>query len=234
VYRVAFDVAMEPAMAVGTVVNRTALPVLARVSAVRDQLAQSLAWSLRRLAMLVAPLMVGLILVADPLMGLLHDEQGNSYSAAALPLKLLAAAALLRVTSQLLTPLIMAAGRPGTAASLSAATLMLLTVGIAAVGVTFDAQSGIVAVSAVWLAVYPLLLVWGGIYLRRHWGIRAEELAQGFVAPLIAVAVMASFAKVVQRLTGGGPMIQIGIVLVAVALTYAGLFLNARRQPRTA
>ncbi|MDB5393785.1 MAG: lipopolysaccharide biosynthesis protein, partial [Rhodospirillales bacterium] len=97
VYRVAFEVAMEPAMAVGTVVNRTALPVFARVSAVRDHLAQSLTWSLRRLVILVAPLMVGLILVADPLSALLHDEQGNSYAAAALPLKLLAAAALLRV-----------------------------------------------------------------------------------------------------------------------------------------
>jgi O-antigen/teichoic acid export membrane protein len=234
VYRVAFDVAMEPAMAVGTVVNRTALPVFARVSAVQDHLAQALAWSLRRLAMLVAPLMVGLILVADPLMGLLHDEQGQSYAAAALPLKLLAAAGLLRVSSQLLTPLMLAAGRPGTAANLSAATLMLLTVGISTVGVTFYARSGIVAVSAVWLAIYPLLLVWGSVYLRRHWNIRAEKLAQSFVAPLIAVAVMASLVKVAQRLAGGGPAIQIGIVLAAVALTYAGLFLTARRQPHTA
>jgi len=234
VYRVAFDVAMEPAMAVGTVVNRTALPVFARVSAVRDHLARSLSWSLHRLAMLVAPLMIGLILAADPLTALLHDEQGNSYAAAALPLKILGAAALLRVSSQLLTPLMLAAGRPGTAANLSAATLMLLTVGIAAVGVTFDARTGIVAVAAVWLAVYPLLLVWGSAYLRRHWDIRVAELAQGFVAPLIAAGVMALVVKVLQELADGGPIIQVAIVVAAVALTYAGLFLNARRQPRTA
>jgi O-antigen/teichoic acid export membrane protein len=234
VYRVAFDVAMEPAMAVGTVVNRTALPVFARVSAVRGHLAQSLTWSLRRLTMLVAPLMVGLILVADPLTALLHDEQGNSYAAAALPLKLLAAAALLRVTSQVLTPLMIASGRPGTAARLSAATLLLLTVGIAIVGVSFDGQTGIVAVSAVWLCVYPLLLVWGSAYLRRHWDIRVEELAQALVAPLIAVAAMASFVKTVQKLAGGGAAFQIGVVLAAMALTYAGLFLNTKRRPRTA
>jgi O-antigen/teichoic acid export membrane protein len=234
VYRVASDVAMEPAMAVGTVVNRTALPVFARVSTVRDHLARSLAWSLHRLAMLVTPLMVGLVLAADPLTALLHDEQGNSYAAAALPLKLLAAAALLRVSSQLLTPLMLAAGRPGTAANLSAATLALLTVGIAIVGVTFDADTGIVAVAAVWLAVYPLLLIWGSVYLRRHWDIRVEELAQAFVAPLIAAGVMATVVKIVQRLVDGGPVVQVGVVLAAVALTYAGLFLNARRQPRTA
>jgi hypothetical protein len=138
------------------------------------------------------------------------------------------------VSSQLLTPLMLAAGRPGTAANLSAATLMLLTVGIAAVGVTFDARNGIVAVAAVWLAVYPLLLVWGSIYLRRHWDIRVAELAQAFVAPLVAAGVMALVVKVLQRLAGGGPIVQVGIVVGAVTLTYAGLFLNARRQPRTA
>jgi O-antigen/teichoic acid export membrane protein len=234
VYRVAFDVAMEPAMAVGTVVNRTALPVFARVSAARDDLARALSWSLHRLAMLVAPLMVGLILAADPLTALLHDEQRNSYAAAALPLKLLAAAALLRVSSQLLTPLMLAAGRPGTAANLAAATLSLLTAGIAIVGLTFDAGPGIVAVAAVWLGVYPLLLVWGAVYLRRHWDIRTGELAQAFVAPLIAAGAMASVVKIAQALAGGGPVVQVGVVVAAVALTYAGLFLNAKRQPRTA
>ena len=126
VYRVAFDVAMEPAVAVGALVNRTAMPVFARVSAARDRLAQSVTWSLRRLVILVAPLMVGLILAAQPLMTVLHDGQGRSYAAAALPLQLLAAAALLRVLSQLLMPLLLGAGRPGTVAWLSGATLALL------------------------------------------------------------------------------------------------------------
>jgi O-antigen/teichoic acid export membrane protein len=234
VYRVAFDVAMEPAMAVGTVVNRTALPVFARVSAVRDQLAQSLTWALRRLVNLVAPLMMGLILVADPLTALLHDEQGNSYAAAALPLKLLAAAALLRVATQLLSPVMMASGRPGTAARLSAATLLLMTIGIVIAGVSFNAQIGVVAVATVWLAAYPLLLVWGSIYLRRHWGVRIGELAPAFVAPLIGIGVMAASVEALRPLIGSNPMIQIGVVLTAMALTYGGLFLNTRRRSRTA
>ncbi len=93
VYRVAFDVAMEPAMAVGTLVNRTALPVLARVSAAHGDLTQVLAWSLRKTAALVAPLAVALVLGAGPLTALLHDRHNNSYAAAAGPLELLAAAA---------------------------------------------------------------------------------------------------------------------------------------------
>lgn len=236
VYRVAFDVAMEPAMAVGTVVNRTALPVFARVSTVKDHLAQSLTWSLRRLVTLVAPLMVGLILVANPLTALIHDQQGNSYAAAALPLKLLAAAALLRITAQLLFPVMIGSGRPEMAARLSALTLLLLSTGILAAGYSFQARAGLVAVSAIWLGVYPLLLGWGILYLRRHWGIRAGELAKAFVAPTIGVGAMALSVEMTRLLVGHeDPRTQIGIVLVATLLTYAGLLLHPwYRSQRTA
>jgi len=229
-YRVASDVAMEPAIAVGTLVNRTALPVFARVAAFKDQLAQSLSWSVGRLTALVAPLAAGLFLAAEPLMALLHDEQGNSYAAAALPLKILAVAAFLRVTLQLLTPLMMASGRPGTAAGLSATALALVTAGIAAVGVTVGPTAGIVAVSAVWLGVYPILLVWGGFYLKRKWGISAWDLAPGLIAPLAAVAAMLAGVTLMNRLIGDvPPAIGLGIAVSATALAYAGLFLRTRR-----
>jgi O-antigen/teichoic acid export membrane protein len=235
VYRIAFDVAMEPAMAVGTLVNRTALPVFARVAAVKDQLTQSLSWSVGRLTALVAPLAAGLFLAAGPLTALLHDEQGNSYAAAALPLKLLAAAAFLRVLLQLLTPLMMASGRPGSAAGLSATALLLLTGGIVAVGLTFDPATGIVAVSAVWLCVYPLLLIWGGFYLSRNWGIVAWELAPGLVPPLIAVSAMVAGVALIGRLAGDvPPAVSLAIAISATALAYGGLFLRVRRRPAAA
>ncbi len=228
VYRVAFDVAMEPTMAVGTLVNRTALPVFARVATVRQQLARSLTWSLRRLAMLTAPLMAALMLGADPLTAVIHDETGNDYSAAALPLKLLAAAGLLRVTSQLLVPVLIGSGRPAMAARLSAGTLMLLTAGILAVGFSFPAEKGIIAVSAVWLAVYPILLIWGARYLKRNWDIRARDLAQAIVPPCIGIVLMAVVVESTYLLIGPvDPWIRISTVVVAMALTYAGLFLQA-------
>jgi O-antigen/teichoic acid export membrane protein len=230
VYRVAFDVAMEPAVAVGALVNRTAMPVFARVAQVRDHLAQSLTWSLRRLVILVAPLMVGLILIARPLMTLLHDGEGHSYAAAALPLQLLAAAALLRVLSQLLMPLLLGTGRPATVARLSAATLVLLAAGILAACLIFPAQTGIIAVSGVWLGIYPLLLIWDVFYLRRQWAIRAGDLARAFIMPLIGIAAMAAAVAAARHLAHGDNLkIQIGIVLAAMIFTYAGLFLHARK-----
>lgn len=231
VYRVAFEVATQPAMAVSTLINRAALPVFVRAAAARDQLAGSLTWSLERLVVLTFPLAVALILAADPIGALIHDEQGRSYAEAGLPLMLLAAAAFLRVVSQLMYPVLLASGRPRTAARLSAVTLLLLSGGFAVVGLTLPARSGIVAIAALWLAVYPLLLAWEARYLRRHWDIRAASLARSLRAPLAAGGILA-FLVALARLwiTGGDPRAQIAVILAATAFTYSGLYLRARQR----
>lgn len=230
VYRVAFEVAMQPAIAAATLINRTALPVFARVSAVRERLAQSLMWSVRRLAVMVAPLAAAMILAADPLTALIHDRQGHSYAAAGLPLKLLAAAALPRIMSQLLYPLLLGSGRPKVAARLSAATVFLLVAGFVFVGFEFPARAGIVGMSAVWLAIYPVLLIWEAGYLRRHWDIRPGSLVRAMLAPLLAAVLLVSMVEVVRLFVGDAdPWLQLGVILTAVALTYGALFLHARQ-----
>jgi O-antigen/teichoic acid export membrane protein len=231
VYRVAFEVAMEPVAAVGSLINRTALPVFAKAAAVKEHLTQSVIWSLRRLALLVAPMIAALILAAEPVTAMIHDGQGHSYAAAAVPLKVLAIAALLRVTSQLLYPIVIGTGRPALAARLSAVTLLLLTVGIVIVGLHFPARTGLIAVSAVWVAIYPVLLVWEGRYLRKHWDIRLKEFTSAFTAPSIGAVILVCFVEAAHLLDGGGdPQIQLGVVLTAAALTYGALFLHARQQ----
>ena len=180
-YRVAFDLAMEPANAAGLLINRTALPVFAKVAAVRERLAESLSWSLRRLLAVVTPIAIVIVLAADPITALLHDEAGRSYAGASLPLKLLAAAAVLRVIMQLAYPLLFGSGRPQMAVRLSATTLLLLCAGMLLVGLTVPVANGVVAISAVWRAVPPLLLLWQVHYLRRHWNIGARDLILGTV-----------------------------------------------------
>ena len=233
VYRVAFDVAMEPAMAVGTLVNRTALPVFARVAAVPAHLRAALLWALQRLVTLVAPFMAALFLIARPLTGLLHDSQGHSYAAAALPLQILATAAILRVTSQLLAPLLMSSGQPGTAAKLSAATLALLGSFILAAGLLVDGPLGLVAVSSAWAAVYPLLLGWGVFYLRRRWQLRPLALLGPFLAPGLAVLFMGMLVEGFGLFRWAhAPLPRIALVLAATALAYAGLFWRAKGKPQ--
>ena len=233
VYRVAFDVVMEPAMAVGTIINRTALPVFAKVAAAPAQLREALFWALQRVASLVAPCMAGLGLMAVPLMGLLHDSQGHSYAAAALPLQILAAAAVLRIASQLITPLLMGTGQPGKAASLSFITLMLLGGFILLAGLTVHGAMGLIAVSAAWLAIYPFLLSWSVTYLRRVWQVSPLALLKPFITPAVAVAFMVAFTLGARALPfGGDAAARIAAAVVATGLAYGGLVLWGRRAAR--
>lgn len=193
---------------------------------------QILIWSLRKIAVLVAPLMAALVLMAKQLTSLLHDNQGISYAAAALPLELLAAAGLLRVTLQLLSTMMLGSGRPGIAARLSATTLLLLSGGILIVGFSFSAPTGIIAVSAIWLGIYPFLLLWGFFYLRRHLKIQARDLLQAFKVPFLGIGAMVFVVEMIRHLLGSNdPKLQVAVVVLATALTYAGLFLHGRNQP---
>jgi O-antigen/teichoic acid export membrane protein len=174
-FRVAFDLAMEPANAAGALINRTALPVFAKVSAVREHLAQSLTWSLRRLLAVVIPFATVIVLAADPITALIRDKQQHSYASASTALQILAAAAVLRVVSQLAYPVLFGSGRPQIAVRLSAMTLLLLTAGMLLAGLTVPPASGIVAIAIVWLIVPPLLLVWQVRYLQRFWNEQVRQ-----------------------------------------------------------
>jgi O-antigen/teichoic acid export membrane protein len=226
-FRVAFDVAMEPANAAGTLINRTSLPVFAKVSADPAQLARLLMWSLRRLLAVVAPLAVGIVLASDSITNLIHDEQHRSYAAASLPLKILAAAAVLRVLSQLAYPVMFGSGRPHLAARFSVATLLLLTVGMVVVGLNFPAADGIVAIAMVWLAVPPVLLLWQAHYLRRFWHVRASDMLRAAAEPFLAVIILVSVVEAGRYLLGtGSPVLQLAIVLVLSMLACMVLILR--------
>ncbi|NPD65194.1 oligosaccharide flippase family protein [Lichenicola cladoniae] len=234
IYRVAFDIAMEPAMAVGTLVNRTTLPVIARVALIKRHLAETFLWGLERIAVLVLPLTGGLMFAAYPLTSLLHDHQGISYVAAALPLQILSIAALLRVSLLLLSTVMIGSGRPGMAARLSLAALLLLSMGILVAGFACRAQVGIVAVSAVWLAIYPLLLAWGARYLYRDWNVSGSDLWRHFKVPFIAVGMMIPVLAIGRLLIGGGdPRLLLALDVVVTASVYFILYRQQRKRSGT-
>ena len=230
-FRVSFDLAMEPANAAGTLISRTALPVFAKVAAVREHLAQSLAWSLRRLLAVAAPLAAAIVLAADPIMSMIHDEQHRSYASASLPLKLLAVAALLRVVSQLAYPVMFASGRPHLSARFSGLTLLLLSAGMLLVGRTVPAPNGLVAMSSVWLVVTPLLLLWQAHYLYRHLGVRVQDLIQASGAPIVAVAMLVLAVQAARHIIGiTSPALQVAVIAALALLTCVGLLLREPRQ----
>ena len=220
-YRLAFDVAMEPPLAVSTVVNRASLPVLAREAAAGGELTAILAWSLRKVATLVMPLLVGLVFAAAPLTALLHDAAGHPYTAAGGPLAILAAAALLRVLFQPLSTALVGAGRPGMAARLSLATLLGLAGGVALVGTLLPARTGLVAVSLIWLVIYPALAGWALLSLRRHEAIRLGPLLRAVVQPAASALVLAAVLAVVRLAAGPtGAAVSLALVVGLTAACY--------------
>jgi O-antigen/teichoic acid export membrane protein len=228
-FRVAFDLAMEPAKAAGALINRIALPVFAKVSAVREQLTQALTWALRRLLAVAAPLAVALVLASDSITTLIQDEQHLSYASASLPLKILSAAAVLKVVSELAYPVMFGSGRPHLAVRFSATTLALLSAGMLLVGFTLPAANGIVAMSTVWLVVPPVLLLWQARYLQRHWNVGARELVRASTPPFVAVVLLVSAAEAGRHLIGTGkPALQLAMVLTLAVLACMGLLLHDR------
>lgn len=230
-YRVAFSLAMEPATAVSALVNRTALPVFARVIKEPEQLRGALLWSMQRLVTLTAPCTIGLALMAVPLCSMLHDAQGKSYLIAALPLQILSVAALLRVMTQLVTPVLMSAGRPGTVATLSFTTLSILSVLIFIIGLTIRGPWGLIAVSIAWLAVYPALLAWVLRYLRMDWLVSTEAVLGKLALPALAVALMILFACLARALPyGDNNLVRVISVCILTALAYGGLIWHGKRK----
>jgi O-antigen/teichoic acid export membrane protein len=230
-YRVAFDTAMEPATAISTVIRRTALPVFARTAAVPAELAASLVWALQRLLRLAAPLMLVLLLIARPLTGLIHDEHRHSYASAALPMQLLAVAALLRVTTELLFPVLLAAGRPGTAARLSIGILLALTIAILAVAYSLPERVGIIAVAGCWLTIYPFVLGWGARMLRRDYNVSLGAMARVLVETAISLGATVALVVLADALAGNpGAWLRIAIVLLATGLVQSGLYLRGRQR----
>src|SRR5262249_58662628 len=87
------------------------------------------------------------------------------------------------------------------------------------------------AMSAVWLVIHPLLLIWLGRYLRRHWNIGARDLIQVLVAPVVAVGILCSTVAAGRLLIGSGsPTLQLGMILALAALACVGLLLHDRRR----
>lgn len=231
IYRVAFDIVMEPAVAVGELVNRTALPVFARFAGAAEQVAQSFIWAIGRIVTLVGPLMAAFILCADGLTNLIHDANGVSYAAAALPLKILAGAAILRAVYQLLYPLVLGTGRPGMAMRMSGATLMMLMAGLSGAGMIFNAQQGIVAMAAVWLAIYPLLLAWGARFTVRAYGLNLGEVVRSMAAPVAATVAMIGAVELIGAVVyRPGAYLQVALAFAALILAYTGMFLYYRRR----
>ncbi len=172
-YRVAFDLAMTPTLAILTVVNRAAVPVYARLHTDLAALKSAFLWTLSSLGLLLVPLTVVLGLNAEDLLSFVKDGE---WAEAAPIVPWLCAAALLRCLDQTFPQVFQGLRRPAFAfydAALSVVTVAGLIYASLSV---FGAAHGAVVVAWAWLAAYPLLIVVLALLLRLLMPLSFSEL----------------------------------------------------------
>lgn len=231
VYRVAFDAAMVPMMAILEVVNRTAFPIYSRIGVSEpERLKRVFLWMIRVQALLAGPLAVLLYFFG---VDLLATIAGNNWLAAGPIIQVLCWAGMLRVLTQSVPQLFHAAGRPELAVYDSLLTLpCFLACGWGLVW-WLGAAWGANAVALAWIATYLIMLSVLRFMARSLIGLTASEYLKNLLHPLLLMGAMfASLWLTMPTLRSAlpGPFsVALGIALgLSVMLVYCRFVLKLR------
>lgn len=181
IYRVAFDIAMTPALAVLNIVNRAGFPVLARLTGDEKKMRETFLWMQSRVALFVIPIMVFLIFCSADIVQLIADGKWIE----AIPvIQVLAVAALLRCIAQTFPQLFHANARSELAVYDSIAAFAILIVSFS-VAISFYADSiGIKAIAYAWVMSYPLLIYLLMLFSKKIICITWKQFFLSFYRPL--------------------------------------------------
>jgi O-antigen/teichoic acid export membrane protein len=221
-YRVAFDVAMQPTDAIIIVVGRVGFPVYARLSADLPALRATFLSNLKSILLLVAPVAAVIFFAAHPLLDLI----GNGRWAAAVPaVRVLVWAALLRSATTMFSSLYVALGKPEYSTLEAAITLLVLSTSFW-LGLTTFPELGVLSVCYAWVLVCPLILG-GHLLLSRQLiglpiGAYLKTLLAGF-GPLPFIVVGLLLLDRVLRVSQTGAAHLALLALVALLLHWAYL-----------
>jgi O-antigen/teichoic acid export membrane protein len=193
VYRVAFDLAMAPCLALSQVTGRAAVPVYANLRGKPALLARTFLWTLESLGLGLAPLCFAVAAHGDTLLLLIRH---GIWTDAAGALPWLCAAAFVRCMAQAFPALFQTLERPVLALYEALCTAALLTGCIAAALYTFSGTHGLVAAAWGWFAACPLQLLVLFAMMRRLLPVTARALLHsqrhtlGILSALTACALI--------------------------------------------
>jgi len=179
-YRVAFDVAMQPTDTIIAVVGRVGFPVYAKLSHDLAALRATFASNTRSLFSMVAPLAVLIFFCTGQLFAVLG---GGRWLGAEPAVQILVWAGLLRAATTMFPQLYMAVGKPAYATIESLLTLVVLTASFW-FGLSYFPELGVMSVCYAWLLVYPLFLIGHLLVARRLIALEAAPYLRAFAAGL--------------------------------------------------
>lgn len=178
------------------------------------------------LAILIVPASVGLALVAPDFVLLVF---GPKWSGIIIPLQVLCCYASIHILGTLLTPILQVKGQAGFPMRMGFYALAILPIAFYFAG----ARWGTVGIAAVWLVVYPVILV--PIYARtfRTLGIGVGDYLTCIGPTVFGAAVMTAVVLAMQTLAPSAWSVaarfSLQVASGAAAFAAAGLFLHRRR-----
>jgi O-antigen/teichoic acid export membrane protein len=198
-YRVAFDVAMQPTDTIITVVGRVGFPVYSRLSHDLRALRAAIASNTRSLFLMVAPLAALIFFCAPRLFEVVGEGR---WLGAVSAVQVLVWAGLLRAATTMFPQVYVAMGKPSYATIDSLLTLVVLTACFW-LGLTFFPELGVLSVCYAWVLVYPLFLLGHLIVIRRMIALEAWPYLRAFAAGLGPVVPMVLGLSLLGKLTQG-------------------------------
>lgn len=227
VYRVAFDVGMQPLEITLNLINRVSYPIYARVAHEAEVLKAAFLRSTRSMTLFSAPLVAFLFFATEDLLAVVtHGRWGAAVPA----VQILVWGGLVRGAAQLFPTMYVAAGRPNYAVLDSAVTLVVMVIAFWA-SLTYLPSWGVLSVCWVWVILYPLFLQMHLILARRIIALGVIEylqsLAPGLGGALLMLVGMAVTLPLRLREYGALPsLFASGVVGLAVYSLYLRVVLK--------
>jgi len=191
-YRVSFELGMQPLMMVLTVINRVSYPIYAKIAHDTVALKSALLHSTRSMTLMGAPIVAFLFFAAADVLALVTSDR---WAAAVPAIQLLVWGGLLRTAAHLFPQVYVAAGKPNFAVLDSAVSLVLLSSAFY-LGLTFLPEWGVLSTCWAWILVYPVLLQLHLVLTRRILPLGTLEYLKalvpaigGALAMILAMAV---------------------------------------------
>jgi len=209
---------MQPAMAVVSVLNRTALPVMSRLRG--RQRAEIFVDASGKLAIVMGAVCAVVIATAGDITAIFQDGE---YAAAAMPAQLLVTAGALRALFQLFPDMFTAAGAPRLTFRLGMLSLIVLGTCLSVALLVVGVDRAAIAMAVGWLGVYPVLLpvaVWLGAM---SYHLRPKEYWVRLVSPLLSALVATVMGLRLQSLLAAEAPLwgRIAIVSIASVVVYS-------------
>jgi O-antigen/teichoic acid export membrane protein len=221
-YRVAFDVAMQPTDTIIAVVGRVGFPVYSRLAHDLGALRATFASNTRSLFLMVAPLATLIFMAAPQLFALIG---GGRWLGAVPAVQILVWAGLLRAATTMFPQVYVALGKPGYATLESLVTLLVLTAAFWC-GLTWFPELGVLSVCYAWLLIYPVFLLGHLLVSRAMMGLAQAPYWRALGAGFGPVLPMALGLYLLSWSIGGrdlGPFALPLVVLVGLAIYWAYL-----------